>query len=126
MKRYLHTSDIALFFLRFTAGFLMLIYHGLPKTLNIPAIFLDFPDPLRISPLLSSISVIFSEVLCSLLLILGIKVRWVAAPLIFTMFVVGFIFHLDDPFAQKEKAILFMSMYVTTFVYGSDKYCLLK
>ena len=126
MKRHLYTPDVALFFLRFTAGFLMLIYHGLPKALNIPAIFIDFPDPLRISPLLSSISVIFSEVLCSLLLMLGIKVRWAAAPLIFTMFVAGFIFHFEDPFAQKEKAILFMCMYVTTFIYGSDKYCLIK
>ena len=126
MKRLLYPTDLALFFLRFTSGLTMLIFHGLPKLLNIPTIFIDFPDPLNISPLLSSVSVIFSEVFCSFLLILGIKVRWAAAPLIFTMFVAGFIFHLNDPFAQKEKAILFMCMYLTTFLYGSDKYCLFK
>ena len=65
-------TDIALFLLRFTVGYLMLYSHGWRKLLKL---FGDdpikFADPFGIGASASLSLTVFAEVLCSILLMLG-------------------------------------------------------
>ena len=100
---------------RIFLGLSMLFAHGLPKIEKFSLLSKTFPDPFGISSPVSLSLVIFSEVVCSILLTLGIKVRWVLIPLIITMIVAAFIIHLDDSYLKKEKAILYLMGYLTLF-----------
>jgi putative oxidoreductase len=104
-----------MFIFRIFLGLSMLFAHGLPKLKNFDQLSQSFPDPLGISSPISLSLVIFSEVVCSILLTLGIKIRWVLIPLIVTMGVAAFVIHFDDPYAKKEKALLYLFGYLTLF-----------
>jgi putative oxidoreductase len=118
-------NDFALLILRTVSSAFMLFAHGLPK-LNclFSSAEISFADPLGIGTVPSLALAVFSEFLCSILLILGFFTRASLIPLIFTMFVAGFIHHAADPFSQKEKALLFLLIYFFLFITGPGKYSL--
>lgn len=130
MKKLLHTSfnqaylDIYLLILRLgVAGFMLT--HGVPKLFKLFAGgAIKFADPIGLGPATSLSLTVFSEFLCSILIAFGLGTRLATIPLIITMLVAAFIAHGDDPFGQKEKALLFMLIYGTLLVLGAGKYSL--
>lgn len=118
-------NDFALLILRTVSSAFMLFAHGLPK-LNrfFSSGEINFADPLGIGTVPSLALAVFSEFFCSILVILGLFTRASLIPLIITMFVAGFVHHSADPFAQKEKALLFLLIYVFLFITGPGKYSL--
>lgn len=118
-------NDFALLLLRTVSGAFMLFAHGLPKLNNLfSSGDITFPDPLGIPAVPSLILVVIAEFLCSILIIAGLFTRASLIPLIITMFVAGFVYHSADPFAQKEKALLFLLIFVFLFITGPGKYSL--
>lgn len=116
------SKDLGLLILRLTAGGLMLV-HGLPKLMKLFAGgTIQFPDPLGVGATASLGLAVFSEVVCAIFLILGLKTKWAAVPLAITMFVAGFLVHASDPFKIKEKAILYMLIYISLFFTGAGKF----
>jgi putative oxidoreductase len=77
-----------------------------------------------LGPVLSLVLVVFAEFFCSILIALGLGTRLASLPLMFTMFVAAFVAHADDPFRQKEMAILYFLFYLAFLVLGSRKYSL--
>ncbi|MCB0666972.1 MAG: DoxX family protein [Saprospiraceae bacterium] len=114
-------SDLALLLLRLQVG-LLLLTHGYPKLVNFTDRMERFADPFGLGPTISLALVVFAEVLCSLLLIVGWKVRFAAIPIIITMLVVIFYAHWDDPFGRKELPIMFLVSSVVLFLTGPGKY----
>lgn len=103
------------------AGFMLT--HGYPKLEKLLAGGdISFSDPFGIGPELSLGLVVFAEFFCSLLIALGLGTRLASIPLAITMFVAAFISHGDDPFSRKEKALLFLLIYLVLLVTGSGKY----
>ncbi|MFN3872803.1 MAG: DoxX family protein [Ignavibacterium sp.] len=118
-------NDFALLLLRTVSGAFMLFAHGLPKlTRLISAGEINFADPLGIGTIPSLALAVFSEFFCSALIIAGLFTRASLIPLIITMFVAGFVYHGADPFAQKEKALLFLLIFVFLFITGPGRYSL--
>ncbi|NEM98403.1 DoxX family protein [Pontibacter burrus] len=123
---YQHTknTDIALLVVRVTVAGLMLA-HGLPKLEMLLS-----SDPVKFSALFglsaaSSLALaVFSEVICSVLILVGLGTRLAAIPLIITMLIAAFYVHGADPFAKKEPAILYLIPYVMLLLTGSGKYAL--
>lgn len=118
-------NDFAILILRVTSGAFMLFAHGLPK-LNrlISGGEVKFSDPLGIGTIPSLSLTVFAEFFCSALLIIGLFTRPALIVLIITMSVAGFIHHSPDPFIQKEKAFLFLLIFVALYLFGSGKYSL--
>lgn len=116
------SKDLSLLILRVSAGTLMIFAHGWPKLANFGAYSQKFPDPLGIGMALSLSGAVFGEVICSLMILLGIKTRWFAAPALITMLVAAFIHHANDPWDSKEKAILYAIMYLVLIISGGGKY----
>lgn len=98
----------------------MLLAHGISKAASYPNP--DFPDPLGLGANLSLILAIFSEVICSFLLVLGLWTRLAAIPLIVTMLTAGFIVHGADPFSKKELSLIYLLGYIVIFLMGPGKY----
>ena len=113
--------NIALLFLRITIGVFMLT-HGFGKlTMLFDGGPVQFADPIGIGPVASLTIAVFAEFVCSLFLILGAATRLAVLPLIITMMVAGFIVHAGDDFFVKEKAFLFLVVFITIAIAGAGK-----
>ncbi|MGB1041036.1 MAG: DoxX family protein, partial [Flavobacteriales bacterium] len=84
---YTTNVSLALLILRVVAGAAMLT-HGVGK---FESLFsgepIRFPDPIGMGATTSLALAVFSEVLCSILLIVGLGTRFAAIPLLITMLV---------------------------------------
>lgn len=101
----------------------MMLTHGLPKlTRLLPGQEISFPDPLGIGVFLALLLAVFAEVICSLLIILGLGTRLAAIPLAITMAVAAFMVHAGDPFVRKELAFMYLLAYLTLLIAGPGKY----
>jgi len=118
---YSNNINFSLLFLRVTSGIFMLT-HGVGKLAKlIEGGTIKFANPIGIGPEATLVLAVFAEFFCSIFLIFGIATRFSAIPLIITMLVAGFISHAGDPFAVKEKAFLFLVIFVTTLITGAGK-----
>lgn len=115
--------DLGLLFLRVTVG-LMMAGHGIGKVADLFAGKTGFPDPLGIGPVPSLALAAFAEFFCSLLVIVGLKTRWAALPVVVTMLVAALIIHADDPWQKKEFALLFAASFFTLALTGGGRYAL--
>ena len=77
------------------------------KFASFPERATSFPDPLGVGNAASLTLAVFAEFFCSVLVIFGVGTRLAAVPLLITMLVAGFIYHADDPFSSREKALLY-------------------
>jgi putative oxidoreductase len=118
-------NNIALALLRIGASGLMLT-HGIPKFQKLISGNLEFGDPLGIGSTPSLFLAIIGEFVCPLLVIIGFKTRWSAMPTVITMAVAAFIVHGADPFKDKEKALLFLILFITIILLGPGKYSIDK
>jgi len=128
MKRLLQTGtnenylDLLSLVLRVSIAAFMLT-HGLGKlNLLFSGNEIQFPDPMGLSPVISLGLAVFAEVVCSILIGLGLATRLASIPLIITMLVASFMIHGADPFAKKEFALLYLLIYLAVFVVGSRKF----
>ena len=129
MKNYLflstspgeNVSSAAILFFRLFIGVLM-ITHGWAKIENFEAFSQGFPDPIGLGSKFSLILAIGAEVFASFFLILGLLTRLSLIPLIFTMGVAFFVVHANDPFQQKELALIYLGIYAILFLLGPGRY----
>tara|TARA_Y100001970_G_scaffold174765_1_gene213264 strand:+ start:855 stop:1259 length:405 start_codon:yes stop_codon:yes gene_type:complete len=113
---------MGIFFLRVSLGLSMFLGHGLGKLQRFEAIYTRFPDPIGLGSPFSLLLVVFAEAFCSMLVVLGLGTRLALIPLIITMGVACFIFHMDDPFSGKEKSFLYLIGFISLFLSGSGKW----
>jgi putative oxidoreductase len=100
-----------------------MLTHGWPKLMRFfSEDSIRFADPLGVGVIPSLLLAVFSEVVCSLFIILGLGTRAASIPLIITMAVAAFVVHADDPFARKEMALLYLLAYIMLLILGSGKY----
>jgi putative oxidoreductase len=115
------TYHIGLFLLRFTFSAMML-FHGIPKLLNLIQGTLMKSDPIGIGVLATTVLVVIAEAICPLLIIIGYKTRFASIPVIITMGVAAFIVHGADPVGVKEKALLFLFAFIAIALLGAGKH----
>ena len=82
----------------------LLMSHGIAKWQNFDAL------------------AIFGEVVCSVGFIAGLFYRLALIPMIFTMCVAFFAVHGGDPFAARELALAYLSVYVLMYAAGPGLY----
>lgn len=114
-------TDLAALLLRIIFGGLM-AYHGYTKVIAFDQILPVFTDIIGIGAKNSFILLIFAELGCGLLVVLGLLTRLSVIPIFISMFVAYFVAHGKDPFQVKELAFVFMLLPLVIFVLGSGKY----
>jgi putative oxidoreductase len=128
MKRLFHTGtpeglmDLAVLVMRIAVAAAM-ITHGYPKLERLlEGGEIQFGDPIGLGPAVTLVMAVFAEFFCSILIAIGLGTRLATVPLMVTMAVAAFVAHGSDPFSSKEKAILYLLIYMVLLVSGSRKY----
>lgn len=112
-------SGFTMFFIRLASGGVMLV-HGWPKLQKLMAGGpIQWADPIGLGPGISLGLAVFAEVVCAILILIGLKSRWASIPLIVTMLVAVFIVHGGDPFKKQELGLMYLAMYVAILFGGS-------
>jgi len=104
------------------AGFML--KHGIPKLINLIQGNFSFPDPIGLGPELSLVLVIFAEVFCSLVILVGYRSRLAAIPLIINMLVALLIVHGEDSVIKHWNILLYLFSYGILLHLGGGKYSL--
>lgn len=101
---------------------LLMLTHGYAKFNKFMSGDHAFADPIGIGEELSLVLTIGAEFFGSILLIIGLGSRLVLLSLLFTMLVVLFVVHANDPFDKKEHALLFIIPYLTLLFTGPGRF----
>jgi putative oxidoreductase len=117
-------SSIGLLVLRLGAGGLLLYGHGWPKLMSAVERASSFANPIGLGPVASFWLVVFAEVLCSGLVMLGFLTRLSAVPLVIFFSVAGFIQHAHDPWPKRELAFIFGVPFLALFFLGGGRFSL--
>ncbi|HKQ56655.1 MAG TPA: DoxX family protein [Candidatus Eisenbacteria bacterium] len=117
-------TSIGLLVLRIGTGGLLLAGHGWSKLAHFSERAESFANPIGIGPVPGFVFVVFSEVLCASLVMLGLVTRVAVVPIIGFLMVAGFIHHSLDPWTRRELAFVFLVPFVTLFFTGPGKYSL--
>lgn len=121
--RHNTAGDLALLILRLVSGGIMLARHGMVKIEKLIAgPPYEFRDPIGLGPELSFFLTLFAEVICTVLIIIGLGTRIATIPLIIAMSVVAFIVHPNDGFFAMELPIMYLTMYLAILLTGAGKF----
>jgi putative oxidoreductase len=115
-------QNVGILIFRVGIGLMMMFPHGWDKLIGFGQRMNTFPDPLGIGSKASLALTVFAEFFCSVLIMIGFKTRIASAPLFICMIVAGFAVHGADPWARKEKAILYALCYLVLLFIGSGKF----
>ncbi len=116
------SRSLGLLLLRVGTGGMLLAGHGWAKVMSFGAKAASFPDPLGIGPGVSMALAIFAEVVCSLFVILGVATRLSALPPLVTMLVAVFLVHGEDPWGEKELALLYAVPFLVLVLTGAGDF----
>jgi putative oxidoreductase len=117
-------SSVGLLVLRLGAGGLLLHGHGWTKLMHFNERLHKFANPIGLGPETSFVLVVFAEVVCSILVMLGLFTRLSAIPPIIFFAVAGFIQHAADPWPKRELPFLFGTAYLALLLMGPGRFSL--
>lgn len=115
-------TDIVLLLIRIFVGFAMLS-HGFPKLQQLfSGEEIQFYNFLGLGSKISLILTVFAEFVCSIFIILGLFTRFAVFFLLVTMGVAGLAVNYEAPFAKKEAAFLYFSIYLFILALGAGRF----
>ncbi len=115
-------SDIGLLILRLAFGLTMAFGHGLGKLPPSDQLIqgvagMGFP-----LPFVFAWCAALAEFLGSLCVAAGLKIRFAAASVAFTMGIAFFVAHAGDPFGKKEMAFLYLAASIALMFLGAGRF----
>ena len=122
--RYVLASNLGLLALRLGAGGLLLYGHGWGKLMHFSERAAAFANPIGLGASASFVLVVFAEVVCAALVMIGFLTRLSTIPLIIFFTVAGFIQHAADPWAKRELAFIYAVPFLTLLLTGPGRFSL--
>jgi putative oxidoreductase len=119
--------DAGLLILRVWLGLSMALLHGKAKLLGYSQMAGRFPDVTGLGSSVSLSLAIFAELVCGLLLVLGLFTRFAALNLVITMAVAFFVAHaatLAPGPKSGELAFIYLAGFIALLVAGGGRYSL--
>lgn len=117
-------EDLGKLLLRVVPGGIMLIDHGWPKLMGMGERMETFADPVGLGPGLSLVLIVFAEVICAVLVMLGVWTRLSTIPLIIGMAVITFVSHGDDLLGKGEIALIYLIAFIAILLVGGGRFSL--
>jgi putative oxidoreductase len=126
MKRFSFTStsyssaafNMAMLLLRVCFGVVLMVKHGFAKVMNFATLEHTFYNFLGLGPKFSLILILFAEIFCSLMIVLGLFTRWACIPIIIAMAVVIFGADAGKDLLDSELALFYLTAFVTILFCG--------
>lgn len=101
-----------------------MLTHGWSKFQNLVLGNFKFADPIGLGMKTSLVLTVFAEVICSILIFIGLATRLATIPLIINMAVIVFVVAAPNGFAKQEFPLLYLLLYINIVVFGPGKYSL--
>lgn len=122
-KKYSAPESRFLLALRILFGGLLMT-HGFAKWSGFATLSVAFPDPLFLGTETSLLLAITAELVCSACFIVGAFYRLALLPMIFTLGIAFFVIHGGAPFASRELAFIYLTVFVLLFFRGPGLYAI--
>ncbi|PPC79186.1 LysR family transcriptional regulator [Pokkaliibacter plantistimulans] len=117
-------TDWGLLFQRLAGSLLVLQVHGLPKLLHFQQQLSLIEDPLGLGASLTLWLAILAEVVCPLLIMLGVFTRLACLPLLFLLLVALLLVHPQWSLAEGQFGWLLLILFGTLLISGSGRLAL--
>jgi putative oxidoreductase len=117
-------QDWGLLFLRGSASLFLLWVHGLPKLLDYSAQLHVIEDPFHLGANLTLMLAIFAEVLCPLLIIVGLLVRLACLPILCVLLVAMVVVHPQWSIEEGQFGWLLLILFTSIFIAGPGRLAL--
>jgi putative oxidoreductase len=116
--------DLGLLVLRVGFGFLLCILHGWSKVMHFSEMAGHFPDPLHIGSQTTLLFAILSDLVCSLLIAIGLATRWAALIVAINTGAAFVIVHKASLFGPHngELALLFCIWALAILIAGPGRF----
>jgi putative oxidoreductase len=127
MKKLLSTSysdnafNFALLVQRVVTGLMLLVVHGLPRISNFSQLSSTFYDPFQIGHRNSLLLVIFAEIFCSMLLVLGLFTRIAAFVILVNLAIAIFMYYKGQPIKNMDVGIIYLASVFTILLIGPGR-----
>ena len=118
------TPDAGLLFARIAGAALLLHVHGIPKIVHYQAELANIDDPLGMGRTLTLWCALFAEVVCPVLIALGLFTRLAALPVVFLLAVSMVLVHPDWSIAEGQFGWLLVIVFGTVALTGAGRYSL--
>jgi putative oxidoreductase len=115
-------ASLGLLLLRLGAGGLLLFGHGWGKLMNYGERAGRFSDPIGLGPELGFALVVFTEVVCSALVMVGLLTRLATIPALIFFGVAAFVHHAADPWPRRELPLLFGVAFLALLLAGAGRF----
>jgi len=119
------SADLALLTLRLWIGLTLLVNHGWSKLMHFSAMAGKLPDPLHVGGKANMALIVLAEVICPVLLVLGLATRLAALIIAIEMGVAFILVHhmaLAMGPGNGELAFLYLAPAVALFFGGAGKF----
>ncbi len=114
--------DIAALALRLTFCGLMIFNHAFIKLTIFGERPESFPDPVGVGGSTSFYLVIFAEIVCASLVLIGLFTRLALVPLLVTMLVALFKVQWANELTDKELPLLYLAVWVALLLLGPGRW----
>ncbi|OBY90650.1 MULTISPECIES: DoxX family protein [Pseudomonas] len=122
MPTYDRSGALALLFMRVTAALLLLQVHGLPKLLHWQSELQHIEDPFGLGAVPTLALAVFAEVLCPILLILGVFARLACLPVIAVLLVALVFVHPQWSLEEGQFAWWMLILFAGLAIAGPGSY----
>ena len=116
------SGALALLFMRVAAALLLLQVHGLPKLLHWQSELQHIEDPFGIGAAPTLVLAVFAEVLCPILLILGVFARLACLPVIAVLLVALVFVHPQWSLEEGQFAWWMLILFAGLAIVGPGSY----
>ncbi|MEO5909056.1 MAG: DoxX family protein [Ginsengibacter sp.] len=126
MSKFLSTKyssgafNLGMLVLRIATG-LLLANHGYAKLVKFSSLKYKFMNFMHLGSTVSLSLIIFAELVCGILLILGLFTRFACIPIIIGMIVVVFVASHGQIFDAGEKGMVYLAATLTILLCGPGK-----
>ncbi|MBO2009978.1 DoxX family protein [Hymenobacter negativus] len=117
-------TDFALLVFRLLAGFALFRVHGLDKLLHFQHEAATIPDPFGLGGQFNAAFAVFSDVVCALLVMLGLLARPAALGVLSTTLVGLLVVHLHDSWDLKDAPLTYATMFLLVLLAGPGRFSL--
>lgn len=117
-------ADLGRLILRLGLGGTLAAAHGWSKLTGFTERSSSFADPYGLGPAVSLALAIFAELVCGLLVALGLFTRLATIPPLFVMGTAFLVIHAADPFGRKELALIYFVGLLAILLLGPGRYAL--
>ncbi|YCI82399.1 DoxX family protein [Enterobacteriaceae bacterium] len=114
--------DAGLLFLRLTGALMLFYVHGLPKVLHYRAELTRIEDPFGFGPHVSLLGAILAEVICPVLIALGLFTRLACLPIIVVLLVAMLAVHPGWSIAEGQFGWLLLIIFTTIALCGPGRW----